>query len=284
MKEAKHIAWWSGGVTSAVTCWYMIKLFGLENVRVIFIDTRNEDDDTYRFKLDCEKWYGCCIETIASTEYESIEDVWYKHLSLNVATGAICSTKLKREVREDWQKHNEWLSQAFGFDLKEAKRALSMSLNYPTVKAVYPLMYYGLLKKDCAKIVQDVGIELPRMYQLGFQNNNCFKTGCVQGGIGYWQLMRELFPDKFFAMAKREHELTNLKGEPVTICKDQSKDAVKIGSYAPVFLMPHPDYLEVKDISMMKGRQPEPIIECNGFCGLNDLISQDEKQYELNFF
>lgn len=102
--KAKHIAWWSGGITSAVTCKYMIKMLGHKNVRIIFIDTKNEDDDTYRFKADCEKWYGCKIETISSTEYDSIEEVWYKHLSLNVATGAICSTKLKREVREECKK------------------------------------------------------------------------------------------------------------------------------------------------------------------------------------
>lgn len=173
------------------------------------------------------------------------------------------------------QKNNKWISQGFGFDLKEARRALSMGLNYPNVNAVYPLLYYGLLKKDCAKIILDAGIELPRMYQLGFQNNNCFKTGCVQGGIGYWQLMRELFPEKFYAMAKREHELTNLKGEPVTICKDQSNEAKKKGGYVPVFLMPHPDYPHIKDISMMQGRKPEPLVECNGFCGLNDLVNTD---------
>lgn len=29
------------------------------------------------------------------------------------------------------------------------------------------------------------------MYKLGFTNNNCFGTGCVQGGIGYWQKVEE---------------------------------------------------------------------------------------------
>lgn len=287
--KAKHIAWWSGGITSAIVCMLMIKMYGLDNVRIIFIDTRNEDEDTYRFKSDCERWYGCEIETITNTEYTDIEDVWYKHLSLNVATGAICSTKLKREVRERWQKENEWEHQGFGFDAKEAKRAISMTLNNPKVKAIYPLLFYGLLKTDCAKILKEARIELPRMYKLGFKNNNCFQTGCVQGGIGYWQLMKELFPDKFYAMAKREHELTNLKGSPVTICKDQSKAAKASGNIL-VFLMPHPDYPHMKDISMMKGRPPEPMVECNGFCGLNDLMQKPKKtkaiiknQTQLNF-
>ena len=61
-------------------------------------------------------------------------------------------------------------------------------------------------------------------------------------------------------MAMREHEITDLKGEPVTICKDQSKGG------GLVFLKPHPKYPDMKDISMMKGRPPEMLIECNGFC------------------
>ena len=61
---SKIIAWWSGGITSAVTCKLCIDLYGIDNVRFIFIDTKNEDEDTYRFKLDCEKWFNKEIETI----------------------------------------------------------------------------------------------------------------------------------------------------------------------------------------------------------------------------
>lgn len=55
--ENPVIAWWSGGVTSAVTCKLCIDWFGVENVRVVFIDTHNEDEDTFRFLKECEKWY-----------------------------------------------------------------------------------------------------------------------------------------------------------------------------------------------------------------------------------
>lgn len=283
--EKDIITWWSGGVTSAVTCKICIDLYGKDRVRIIFIDTRNEHDDTYRFLRDCEKWYGLPIETISS-QYESIEGVWKTYLSLNTAHGAICSTILKRRVREDWQTNNTWIYQAFGFDLKEAHRAVSMTINNPKVKAIYPLLLYGLLKKDCVKILEDAGIVLPVPYLNGYKNNNCDKTGCVQGGIGYWQKRQREEYDKFYRMAMREHELTNLKGEPVTICKDQSKEAKAKGGFVPVFLLPHPDYPEVKDISMFKGRPPEPLVECNGFCGLDDMkvfFEKKEKQTELVF-
>lgn len=280
----KIIAWWSGGITSAVTCKLCIDIFGLENVRFIFIDTHNEDEDTYRFKKDCEKWYGAEIETISGVEkYGTVQDIWRKHNSLNVATGAICSTVLKRKVREDWQKGNEYDYQAFGFELSECKRALSMTLNHPKAKAIYPLLLYGLSKKDCIAIVQDAGLIIPNMYQLGYKNNNCFKTGCVQGGIGYWQKIKREYPLKFEAMAKMEHELTDAKGEPVTMLKDQSKKAIESGNVL-VFLKKHPKYPYLKCIDDMPDCKVEPLFECNGFCGLNDLNDLPEKDTQTKLF
>lgn len=279
---SKIIAWWSGGITSAVTCKICIDLYGLENVRFIFIDTRNEDEDTYRFLSDCEKWYGAKIETIASSEFQSVQEVWRKHKSLNVATGAICSTVLKRKVRELWQKTNEYDYQAFGFELSESKRASSMTINNPKAKAIYPLLLYGLSKKDCIAIVQEAGLKVPRVYEYGYKNNNCFKTGCVQGGIGYWQKLRNEYPLKFEAMASMEHELTDMKGKPVTMLKDQSESAKETGNWQ-VFLKKHPNYPELKELSDFKPQKVEPLFECNGFCGINDLEVRSATEKQINY-
>lgn len=273
------ICWWSGGVTSAVACKIAIDLYRPENCRVIMQDTGNEHEDTYRFRTDCEKWYKRRIEVISAigNKYDSIEQLWEKHLSLNVATGAVCSYMLKRVVREEWQKNNEYSHQVFGFEFetKEFKRAMAMSLNHAKAKPIFPLLMMGLTKQDCIKIIKDAGIEIPEMYRLGFTNNNCFKTGCVQGGIGYWKKIQNDFPDKFEKMAALEHKLTDLKGEPVTMLKDQSEDAKALAKeYKPsqfVFLKKHPSYAN-KSIDEMTGRAVEPLVDCNGFCGTNDLL------------
>ena len=273
MKD-KIICWWSGGVTSAVACKLTIDRCGAENCNVIFIDTNNEDEDTYRFMLDCQKWYGVLIGSISNGKYQSIEDVWHDYLSLNVAHGAICSSELKRAVRLDFQRKNSYSNQVFGFDNAEPNRAKNLKKNYPVSKPIFPLLENDLSKKDCIKIIQEAGIEVPRMYKLGFSNNNCFKTGCVQGGIGYWQKMRKEYPSKFQKMADLEHELTDLKGEPVTMLKDQTKEAKESGIFK-LFLLPHPDYPKHKDLSMKRGRPPENLFECNGFCGTQmSLFSQ----------
>jgi hypothetical protein len=186
MEKLMIICWWSGGITSAVACALAQGLFRGSEFRFIFMDTGNEDEDTYRFKSECEELYGQEIETISAIphKHKSIQDVWRKNLSLNVATGAICSYQLKRKVREDWQKENEFDHQVFGFEFEtnEFKRARSMLLNHPNTKPVFPLLLKAMNKKDCIEWFEGTGIEIPRMYKLGFSNNNCFGTGCVQGG------------------------------------------------------------------------------------------------------
>lgn len=285
MKKGLIICWWSGGVTSAVACNIAIDLYGLDNCKLIMIDTGNEDEDTYRFKSDCESWYGKEIETITGLggKFKSIKDVWLHFKSLNVANGAICSSELKRSVRLDWQKNNDYKHQVFGFDIDETKRAKSMTLNYPQAKPIYPLLNFAYSKNMCIDILSENKIEIPRTYKYGFNNNNCFKTGCVQGGIGYWQKIKREFPLKFEAMAKVEHDLTNLKGKPVTMLKDQSKEAKKTDNQL-VFLKPNKNYPHMKDISHMKGREPQPLFECNGFgCAVNDLHKKNTTASEINY-
>jgi len=280
------ICWWSGGITSAVACKLAIDLYGREKCRVVMIDTHNEHPDTYRFKDDCEKWYGLFIETITAVgeKYDSIQDVWVKNQSLNVATGAICSTILKRRVREKWQRTTEYKYQIFGFefDKKEFNRALGLTKNHSKANPIYPLLMFGYGKDDCLRIVEDAGIEVPLMYLLGFRNNNCFETGCVQGGVGYWQKMRRDFPEKFDKMAAMEHALTNLKGKPVCMLKDQSK-AAKASGNELVFLKKHEFYPNLKCIDEMPDCKVEPLFECNGFCGVNDLSPRNKTEQDINF-
>jgi phosphoadenosine phosphosulfate reductase family protein len=281
--DSPVISWWSGGITSAVACRLCIDWFGRENIRLVFIDTHNEDVDTYRFKRECETWYSKEIETISNPDFSAIREVWYKSLSLNVATGAKCSQMLKRVCRERFEKENRFSYQAFGFTIDEIKRAKGHFLNNAHSRPIFPLIMNFLSKPNCLKIIEEASslfhpLAVPRTYKMGFLNNNCFQTGCVQGGIGYWQKMRDEYPDKFNRMALVEHELTNLKGQPVTMLKDQSKDG------GLVFLKPHPAYPQIKDISMMKGRPPRPLMECNGFCGTNDLErnpTEDEINYQI---
>lgn len=85
------------------------------------------------------------------------------------------------------------------------------------------------------------GIEIPAMYKMGYNNNNCI--GCVKGGMGYWNKIRKDFPEVFARMAQIEREVG------ATCLKDQS---------GKIFL---------DELSPNRGEMPEEIIpDCSLIC------------------
>ena len=61
------IAWFSCGVTSAVAC--KIALNSYPDTRLYYIDTGSQQEDSMRFLLECEKWYGKEITVLRNEEY-----------------------------------------------------------------------------------------------------------------------------------------------------------------------------------------------------------------------
>jgi len=90
--------------------------------------------------------------------------------------------------------------------------------------------------------VRAAGIDIPVMYTLGFDNNNCI--GCPKGGAGYWNMIRRHFPDVFARMC----ELSRRLGVRL----------IKLGGIR-IFLDELPE-----DVGRQKD---EPIINCSAFCG-----------------
>jgi hypothetical protein len=64
--------------------------------------------------------------------------------------------------------------------------------------------------------------------------------------------------------------------------KDQSSKAKALGNTL-VFLKKHPNYPNLKCIDEIGGRDVEPLFECNGFCGTNDLNERTSTENEINY-
>lgn len=228
MKNNRVIAWWSGGVASALACILALKKY--QNVHIAFCDTSSEHPDTYRFMKDWEKRTGATVHIYKSKKFKEPEEVWRHFNGLNFAPGAPCSSELKRAVRIKIQDINNDYGQVFGFDYckKEIRRSKKMIKNYPEINPIFPLIEHKISRERIFRVLKWIGLKPPVIYKH-FLNNNCIgaddspKGGCVQGGIGYWQKMKTIYPKKFEYMANIEQELTEIKGEPVTICKDQRK-------------------------------------------------------------
>lgn len=206
------IGWVSCGITSAVACKLTLERF--PNVRLYYMEIDSAHPDNERFINDLEKWYGQEIIRVRSRKYRDQFEVIEKTGYVNGPAGARCTRELKKEVRfelEESFKPNLFdldkpqpATQVHGYEFKveEIQRAIDYILDYGYTNPVFPLIEEKLTKENCAQILLDAGIELPAMYRMGYNNNNCI--GCVKGGKGYWNKIRVDFPEHFAKMAKAE--------------------------------------------------------------------------------
>ena len=205
--NGKIIAWWSAGVTSAVACKLAIDAYGAENVLPIYFSIGTAHEDNARFQRECEEWYGTKIEVRSSPDYVDQFDVIKKTRYINGPAGARCTNELKKKVRYAVEKDVHYRHQVFGFEYKkhEINRAVRFLEQYPNAAAIFPLIEHKMTKPECLFFLERAGIKRPKMYELGYPNNNCI--GCVKGGAGYWNKIRRDFPEHFEKMAQLEEEI-----------------------------------------------------------------------------
>ena len=203
------ISWWSAGVTSAVATKLAIDMYGIDNVEPIYFHIDSAHKDNERFIKECEEWYGKKITVTKAEKYNNQFDVILRDKYVNGPGGARCTLVLKKQVRQKIEKNTEYDGQVFGFEYskKEINRAIRFKEQYPAAKPLFPLIEKKMTKPECLFYLEKAGIERPKMYQLGYGNNNCI--GCVKGGKGYWNKIRVDFPEFFDRMAKAEREVGN---------------------------------------------------------------------------
>ena len=195
------VCWFSTGASSFMAC-YLTK----DIDKIIYIHIPDQHPDSLRFLRDCEEKLGRKIEIIQSMEYSGVNDVINKTKCVNTPFGAPCTTKLKKDVRKKWEsEHPGHHTYVWGFDSNELDRANRLEKAMSDYDHEFPLIRYGLTKEKVHKFVSNLGIKRPKMYELGFQNNNCI--GCVKGGMYYWNLIRKHFPDVFEERARLERKI-----------------------------------------------------------------------------
>lgn len=189
----------------------------------IYIDIADQHPDSIRFIKDCEKAVGKEIEILRSKEYSSVEECVRVFGGFrNPGNGfAPCTNWLKKRVRKEWEEQHKdcELTYVWGFDLKEKNRAERTMEANPQANHEFPLLDRQLSKEEVHGLFERTfDFARPRMYELGYPNNNCI--GCVKGGMGYWNHIRKDFPEVFESRAKLERQvgysiLKDSKGKPV---------------------------------------------------------------------
>lgn len=215
-------------------------------LEIIYCHVKEEHPDNLRFLKDCEQWFGQAITVLVNEKYGgSVVEVNRRERFINGKDGAPCTKYLKRELRQRFAQVGD--IDVFGFTAEEQERLDRMIDANNEVRVLAPLIDGGLDKGACLSIIERAGIELPVMYRMGYDHNNCI--GCVKGGAWYWNKIRVDFPERFQEQIQIEQEI----GHPTLRINKQ-----------PVWL---------KDLEPGRGRKhEEPKIECGVAC---ELVERD---------
>lgn len=205
IKQGDVIAvWFSCGAASAVAAKKTIEKYGsIATVRVINNPVVEEDEDNRRFLKDVEKWLGVEIELATNSKYPdcSCETVWDKRKFMSGPTGAPCTIELKKKARQEWESRNHHDHLVLGFTYEEKKRH-ERFIEVERCDLIPVLIEDEVTKAECYRIISDAGIDLPRIYHLGYPNANCI--GCVKAtSPTYWNHVREKHPHVFQRRAEQ---------------------------------------------------------------------------------
>lgn len=212
----RAISWFSCGAASAVASELMLKKYGT-SCHIVYCDVMStEHPDNQRFFEDVQRWLGVKITVVRSAAYDSVDDVFEKTRYMAGIHGARCTSEMKKLPRYAYQRDSD--IHTFGFTAEEHRRIERFEINNPELRVDWVLAAAGYSKQDCYDRIAEVGIAIPAMYQLGYNNNNCL--GCVKASSArYWNRIRRDFPDVFARRVQQSRDLgvklTRYKGKRV---------------------------------------------------------------------
>lgn len=203
----KAIAWFSCGAASAVATVLAAIKYG-SALEVVYCRVVDEHPDNLKFLYRFSEVTGIPIKVVMNEKYNgSVDAVIERRNFIKGPRGAQCTVLLKQDVRKRYKTAEEYndYNQIFGFTIDERARAGRFQDNNPEVWPDFILIENKITKQDCYQYLQSLGLELPAMYRLGYENNNCI--GCVKGGMGYWNKIRVDFPEVFAKRAAQERKV-----------------------------------------------------------------------------
>lgn len=196
----------SGGIGSFVAS-HLLKQENPEaNILLLFCDTLIEDEDLYRFLDEGATALNLPLQKIADgrTPWEVFRDVRFQGNSRT----APCSKILKNELFRAYLKRLAYKPiVVLGIDYQESERLERAQKKFPEHQLIAPLCQPPFISyDDRLSIIRNYGIQLPRLYEMGFPHNNCGGF-CVRSGLAQFALLKEQFPERFNWHKEQQNQL-----------------------------------------------------------------------------
>ena len=196
----KHVVSFSGGLASWGVVDYLFKTLPAsqhKNIELLFADTLIEDEDLYRFMDEVEGYYNCKTIRIKDGRHpwQVFRDVGYQGNNRNDP----CSKILKRELLWSYIKYNYDPCNSIhylGMDYNESGRLAGTRSARAGWRIEAPLIDQCIFKEQLKSRLAETSIKLPRLYDYGFQHNNCGGM-CVKSGQAQFALLLKCFPERY---------------------------------------------------------------------------------------
>jgi hypothetical protein len=228
-----HVVMFSGGLGSWLTARRVrdeIMDPEADTMTLLFADTRMEDQDLYRFLTSAAVDIGVA-ELVVVAEGRDPWQVFFDERYLGNSRIDPCSKILKRQFLRRWlEKHRDPASTVvhLGIGWDESHRFEKAQRYWEPWTVRAPLCeepYLPLSLDAYRERLQEAGIKMPRLYEMGFAHNNCGGF-CVKAGKGHFRRLLEAMPERYRYHEEKEEELRQFLGKEVTILREQ-KDGVR---------------------------------------------------------
>ena len=216
----KHIVQYSGGLCSFWAAHRVIQEFGAPNTTLLFSDTHMEDEDLYRFNQDAVQFLGVPLTIVSDgrTPWEVMRD----EKVIGRSGLDVCSRILKRDLLDAWRFANTTAEDSIfylGLDWTEEHRMNGDAQRQGMVKRFAPWTVKAPMQQEpiwdkcrMMKELEAVGIQLPRLYTLGFPHNNCGGF-CIKAGQAHFAKLLELLPERYAFHEAKEQEIRQIVGD-----------------------------------------------------------------------
>lgn len=223
-KLLKHVVMFSGGLGSWAAAKRVAAEHGTADMVLLFTDVRMEDEDLYRFLGEAPANVGVPLTTI--TEGRNPWHVFFDERFLGNSRVDPCSKILKRQMAENWLKANcdpadttvyvgiDWSEEHRFIDMRDRWAADGWTYRAPLCEEPY------LHKSAIATWCEAEGMEVPRLYKLGFSHNNCGGF-CIKAGQGHYARLLAVLPKVYAKHEGMEQGIRAYLGKDVAILTDR---------------------------------------------------------------
>ena len=188
----------------------------------LFTDTKNEDEDLYRFLRQSTEFIGG--ELVWLCDGRNLWEVFNQQGMIANTRADLCSRILKREmarkyVRERWK--SEECVLYFGIDHSERHRIDRIRENWLPYAVAAPLCDPPYMTKcEMLQECERDGIDPPRLYDIGAAHNNCGGF-CVKGGHAHFAWLLQALPEVYKYHAEEEEAFRLRTGKDVAVMRDR---------------------------------------------------------------